>query len=132
SSEQERGIIFPQIIPVSQNGFGLQDLGFYTPIGENFETTLFGTLFSRGSWGLANQTNYNVRYKYQGAARLDFLKLKQPFPSDNALNKFTLNWQHSQDAKANPYWRFAANVNFVSDNNTQNTLDPMNTQYFNN
>ncbi len=132
SSEKKRGIVFPQIIPVSQNGFGLQDLGFYTPIGDNFETTIFGTLFSRGSWGLANQTNYNVRYKYQGAARIDFLSLKQPFPSDNSLNKFTLNWQHSQDAKSNPYWRFAANVNFVSDNNTQNTLDPMNTQYFNN
>lgn len=132
SSAKKRGIIFPQIIPVSQNGFGLQDLGFYTPLGDNFETTLFGTLFSRGSWGLANQTNYNVRYKYQGTARLDFLRLKQPFPSENSLNKFTINWSHTQDAKSNPYWRFGASVNFVSDNNTQNTLDPLSQNVFNN
>ena len=132
SSGKKRGIIFPQIVPVSVNGFGLQDLGFYSPLGENFETIFYGTLFSRGSWGVANQTNYNVRYKYQGNARLDYLQLKQPFPSDESLNKFSINWQHQQDAKSNPYWRFAANVNFVSDNNTQNTLDPMATQYFNN
>jgi hypothetical protein len=132
SSAKKKGIIFPQIIPVSQNGFGIQDLGFYTPLGDNYETTTFGTLFSRGSWGFGNLTNYNVRYKYQGSARVDFLRLKRPFPSPNSLNKFTVNWMHNQDAKANPYWRFAANVNFVSDNNTQTTLDPMNTQVFNN
>lgn len=132
SSGKKRGLVFPQIIPVSQNGFGLQDLGFYTPIGQNFETIFFGTIFSRGSWGLANQTNYNIRYKSQGSARIDFLQLKQPFPSENKLNKFTLNWTHTQDTKANPYWRFGASVNFVSDNNTQNTLDPLSENVFNN
>jgi hypothetical protein len=132
NKERTRGIVFPQIIPVSQYGFGVQDLGFYTPLGKNFETTFMGTLFSRGTWGLGNTTSYNVRYRYQGSARLDYQRLKQPFPGKNSTNKITLTWMHNQDAKSNPYWRFGANVNFISDNQTQNTLDPQNSNYFSN
>jgi len=41
-------------------------------------------------------------------------------------------WQHKMDKKANPYWNFNSLINFISDNQTKNNIDPVNAQYFDN
>jgi hypothetical protein len=134
NSQKKKGLVFPKIAPVSQYGFGLQDIGFYTPLGKkkNVETTFFGTIYSRGVWGLANLTNYKKRYKSEGTFRLDFQQFRGNFIDTFVHNKISLNWKHTQDTKSNPYWRFGADVNFISDNNTKNNINPVNPQYFNN
>lgn len=130
--EKSRGFMFPQIVPLSQYGFGFQDLGYYLPINDKLQTTFFGSLYSRGSWGLRNKTDYAVRYKFKGQFNAGFQQFRSGFPDNFNRNKLSVNWQHYMDSKANPYWNFNANVNFVSDNNNQNTLDPLSTTYFNN
>lgn len=134
NSQKKKGLVFPKIAPVSQYGFGIQDIGFYTPIGKNknVETTFYGTIYSRGVWGLANLTNYKKRYKSEGTFRLDFQQFRGNFIDTFINNKIKIAWTHRQDPKANPYWRFGADVNFVSDNNTKNNINPVNPQYFNN
>ena len=134
NSEKKKGLVFPKLTPVSQYGFGLQDIGYYTPIGKkkNVETTFFGTIYSRGVWGVANLTNYNKRYKSSGSFRLDFQQFRGDFVDTFTHNKISVSWKHTQDPKANPYWRFGADVNFISDNNTKNNINPVNPQYFNN
>ena len=132
SEEKSKGLIFPQFVPISQFGFGVEDLGYYIPVNDHLQTTFYGTLYSRGSWGLRNTTDYAKRYGYRGSVNAGFQQFRSGFPTNVNQNKVTLGWIHNKDPKSSPYWGFSANVNFISDNNTQNNLDPINSQYFNN
>lgn len=132
SEEQTKGLMFPQFVPISQYGFGIQDLGYYIPVNDRFQTTFYGSLYSRGSWGLRNASDYSKRYKFRGTLGVGFQQFRSGFPDSTNNNKFSMNWVHTKDPKSSPYWTFAANVNFISDNNSQNNLDPINPEYFNN
>ncbi len=132
SEDRTSGLVFPQIVPTSQYGFGLQDLGYYVPINDRLQTTFYGSLYSRGTWGLRNLTEYAKRYKFRGDLDFGFQQFRSGFPTNTNRNKLNVQWNHRQDTKANPFWNFSSNVNFVSDNTTKNDLDPLNEQYFNN
>ena len=132
AEEKSKGLIFPQFVPVSQYGFGIQDLGYYIPVNDNLQTTFYGSLYNRGSWGLKNVTDYSKRYGFRGSLQTGFQQFKSGFPTNTNENKFSLRWDHRKDAKSSPFWGFSANVNYISDNNSQNNLDPINPQYFNN
>jgi lipopolysaccharide assembly outer membrane protein LptD (OstA) len=132
---EESGFMFPMVTPVSQYGFGFQDLGYYFPLekSEQIQTTLYGSLYSSGTFELRNQTDYKKRYKFTGNLNLGYSSFRQRFPNDSSRQqKITVRWAHSQEAKANPYWKFNSQVNFQSDNNGQTTLDPLSNQYFQN
>lgn len=133
--EAENGFIFPMFTPVSQYGFGFQDLGYYFPIkkSDQIQTTVYASLYSRGTFELKNQTDYRKRYKFRGNLNLEYSSFRQPFPQDSVrLTKYAIQWSHTQEAKANPYWRFNSSVNFISDNNSKTNIDPLNQQYFQN
>ena len=91
AEEQSKGLMFPEIELVSAYGFGVRDLGYYVPISKNLQTTFYGTLYSRGSWGVRNQTDYAKRYGYRGKFELGFQQLK-PF-----FEKYYLFWIHIKD-----------------------------------
>lgn len=132
---ESAGLMFPMFVPVSQFGFGFQDLGYYFPIekSENIQTTLYGSLYSKGTFEIRNQTDYKKRYKYIGNLNLAYGSFKQPFPADTArAQKITVQWNHQQQTNANPYWNFNSKVNFLSDNNGKTNLDPVSNQYFQN
>ncbi len=131
-NERKHGILIPKFVPQSQFGMGVQDLGYYLPINDSIHTTFLANLYSRGSWGIANRTEYLIKYKMQGNVELGFQQFKSPFPLRTNNNKITVIWNHRQDPKANPYWNFSSNVNFISDNQSKNNLDPLNKVYFNN
>ena len=126
------GFIFPQYTIQSPYGMGIQNLGYFVPINDSLQTTFYANLYSRGSWGLSNQTSYKVKYKFDGSFNLGFQRLKNGFPDTNKINKLNIVWTHRQDAKANPLWNFSSNVNFISDNSTKTNLDPLNPDYFKN
>ena len=132
SKTRTHGLLFPQMVPISGYGFGVRDLGYFFPVSPTLNTSAYLTLFSRGSWGVKNTTDYFTQYKRKGSFTAQFQQLKPGFPKKTNDNKFSLLWTHQKDTKSNPYWSFSSNVNFVSDNNTKNNLDPLNTQYFNN
>ncbi|WP_159038606.1 putative LPS assembly protein LptD [Brumimicrobium mesophilum] len=133
--EEQNGFIFPMFTPVSQYGFGFQNLGYYFPLkgSDLIQTTLYGTLYSRGTFEVRNQTDYKKRYKFQGNFNLQYSSFRQSFPIDTVRNqKIVVQWRHQQEAKANPFWRFNSNVNFQSDNSGKTDLDPLSQQYFQN
>lgn len=131
-NERKHGVLIPKFVPQSQFGMGIQDLGYYLPINDSIHTTFLGNIYSRGSWGLSNRTEYLVRYKMQGNFELGFQQFKAPFPLRTNNNKVTVIWNHRQDPKANPLWNFSSGVTFISDNQSKNNLDPLNKAYFNN
>ena len=47
-------------------GFGLTDGGYYFAISDKMDLKLRGDIFTKGSWALNAETNYNVRYKFSG------------------------------------------------------------------
>ena len=130
--EGSKGFIFPEIIPSSPYGFGFQDLGYFLPISNMVQTTLYANLYSRGSWGLRNDLEYAKRYGFKGNLSLGFQQFRSGFPENNNQNKISVRWIHNKDPKSNPFWKFSSNVNFISDNNSKNNLDPLNPDFFNN
>jgi len=130
--KRSQGILFPEITPLSAYGFGFQNLGYYTPINDRIQNMAYGTLYSRGSWGLRDQVDYLKRYGFRGTLDLGFQQFKSGFPNNQNSNKLSVSWIHRKEPKSNPYWNFSSNVNFISDNKSKNNLDPLNTQYFNN
>jgi hypothetical protein len=126
------GLLFPEFIPLSNYGFGFQNLGYYFPINDRLQTSVYANLYSRGSWGLRNDLDYAKKYGYSGRFSLGFQQFRSGFPQNLNQNKVTIAWSHRKEPKSNPYWNFASNVNFISDNTTKNSLDPINPEYFNN
>jgi lipopolysaccharide assembly outer membrane protein LptD (OstA) len=132
---ESAGLIFPMFVPVSRFGFGFQNLGYYFPLkkSDNIQTTFYGSLYSKGTFEVRNQTDYKKRYKYTGNLNLGYSSFRQPFPEDSIrTQKITVQWNHRQETNANPYWNFNSRVNFLSDNNGKTNLDPLSNQYFQN
>ena len=129
--KRTHGILIPQFVPTSTYGFGLQDLGYYLPISPKLQSTVYASIFSRGSYGFRNVLDYKWLYHNTGQLDLGFQRFNTGFPYEQKTNKFSLMWRHTKDPKSNPYIQFGANVNFISDNKATNYLDPLNTQYFN-
>lgn len=130
--DRTHGIIFPQIVPISEYGSGLNELGYYFPINDFVQTTAYVNAYTRGSWGIRNATNYSKRYKFAGNFDVGFEQFKRGFPDSSNINKFSVTWLHKKDAKSNPYWNFNSNVKFASNNDTKQNLNPNNTDYFKN
>lgn len=130
SETKKAGIIIPRFANTDQYGFGLQDLGYYIPLGEYWETYLYGSIFTTGRWSLQNISSYYEQYKYRGTFGVKFEQFRGKFYDTNISNKWTINWDHAQDPKAHPSIRFTSNVNFVSDNNPKSSLDVINNDFY--
>jgi hypothetical protein len=132
SDSKKHGIIFPSFVNTAQYGFGLQDFGYYIPLGDYWETQFNGTIFTTGRWGLGNTTNYYEKYKYRGSVGMKFEQFRGRFHDSTLTNKLSLNWAHTQDPKAHPSVNFSGNINFKSDNNGKSSLETVNPDYFTN
>lgn len=130
--ERTHGILFPEIAPLSIYGFGVQNLGYFIPINDNIQMSPYINLYSRGSWGVRNNVQYAKRYGYTGNLDVGFQQFRLGFPSQLKPTKLSISWNHRMEPKANPYWNFSTNVNFISDNQSKNNLDPLNPDYFSN
>ena len=130
--KETSGLLFPEFIPLSQFGFGFQNLGYYIPINDMMQTSIYSNIYSRGSWGLRNDLDYSKKYAFSGNLSLGFQQFRSGFPTNQNNNKVSINWMHRKEVKSNPFWSFSSNVNFISDNNSKNNLDPINSEYFNN
>ena len=128
STTRSSGIIFPTYGESPGLGFFLQEAGYYFGISDYIDASIRGTIYSRGSWGLAAGSSYNYRYHYNGSMDLRFSKILQGDPDlfGSSINKdFFITWRHSQDPKSRPNSRFSASVQAGSSN--FNALNSFNT-----
>jgi hypothetical protein len=132
SDTKKHGIILPRFANTSAYGFGLQDFGYYIPLGDYWETYFYATVFTSGRFGISNTTNYLRKYKYNGSVGLKFEQFRGKFYNPDISNKWTFTWRHAQDAKAHPTIKFSSDINFISDNNSKTTLEAINPTYFDN
>ena len=129
-SKRHAGLIFPQDYENSpQLGFGLRNVGYYFPLGPNYDLKLTTDLYMKGSWGAQAAVKYKKRYRYSGEFTFAMSSIKTELP--NELEKQIqrpkkIIWHHSQDAHAHPYNSFSASVNIESNKFERTTQNQAN------
>lgn len=116
------GVLVPTYGEETARGFFLRGLGYYFVFGDHFDLAATGDIYTRGSWGMQLNSRYNKRYKYNGTLSLtyqDDVTGEKGSPDYNEMTNFSVQWTHSQDAKARPGTTFRASVNFSSPNNNK-------------
>ena len=127
------GFIIPSWGESNNQGFFLQNGGYYFALSDYFDFTLLGDLYTNGSWGLRGDSNYYVRYKYSGNFSVRFENIRQSIQGLSDFSEstnFNIRWSHSQDTKANPNGRFSASVNLGSSTFFRQSLNEVNSSQF--
>ena len=125
TSSRANGILMPSYGYTENRGYNLTNGGYYWGLGDHADLQLRGDIYTRGSWAVKALTRYNFRYRGSGSVNLNFAFNKYGETDTKNYNEdktFQFKWSHRQDAKANPYSSFSANVNFGSKN--YNKLNP--------
>ena len=100
-----------------KKGFFIRDLGYYFKIGECMDLAIRGGIYTLGSWEVSARSQYVKRYKFRGNFDLQYSSIRsgeKGEPDYVNQNNYKIQWQHSQDPKANPGSTFSASVNLTS------------------
>jgi LPS-assembly protein len=129
------GLLPPQFTANDQAGLGLEGLGYYKVINDNFDVTFRANLYTYGGYNIYVTPTYRVRYRYSGNVNFAFqnTKLLSTAGSDayTTSKTFSFNWSHQMDQKARPGTNFSANVNVASTHYNQYLLNNPTANYQN-
>jgi len=120
SRGRHSGVLAPQFTTSEDYGIGLEGLGYYKVLSENFDVTVRSNIYSYGGWSLNVSPKYIVRYKYSGSMNITFQNTKSLNRFSNSGEEFSssktfnVTWNHTRDNKARPGTSFGASVNFGS------------------
>ncbi len=129
SDKRAAGILIPSFGEREDVGFFLNGIGYYQPIGEHFDLKVLADIYTKGSWNIRPQMNYQKKYRYSGTFNADIGTMVRGIKGldDYSRNStYRINWTHSQNAKANPFLTFSASVDIVS---TKFYNNPLNNNY---
>lgn len=127
--DRSSGIVIPTVGLSETRGFYFENLGYYFGINDNIDFTLLADIFTRGSWAIKGKSNYVFRYKSRGDAFLSFAQTldgEKGTETFNRRNDFKVEWNHQQDPKSNPNFKFSAHINLISKTYTRNNLTSVN------
>ena len=127
------GFIMPTWGDTAQQGYFLQNGGYYFAINDYVDLAVLGDVYTNGSWGLRTESSYVVRYRFNGNFSFSYENLKNSirgFEDFSKTTNYRLRWSHSQDAKASPNSRFSASVNVGSSTYYRESLNEYNTNAF--
>ena len=122
------GFIMPSYGDETARGFYLRDGGYYFAISDYMDCKLLGEIYTKGSWGVSAETNYNKRYKYNGNIYFSYLRTvegEKNMPDYAVTKSMKIQWTHTKSSKANPNTSFSARVNFASENYERKNLESM-------
>ena len=123
------GILVPAFTVSEDFGFGLEGLGYYKVVNENWDVTTRANIYSYGGWTLNVAPKYIKRYHYTGSLSVTLQNprtlirsgiSKEEFSSSKS---FMINWNHQQDTRARPGTTFGASVQFGSTKFNQTLLN---------
>jgi lipopolysaccharide assembly outer membrane protein LptD (OstA) len=116
-SKKSSGFKLPSFGQTSNMGYSMKDGGFYFAGNDFYDLQLFGSLYSNGSWSGTMESNYKMRYRFNGRFTVSYannITGYKGMPSYSKENNYKIIWNHTQDSKANPTSTFSANVNMSS------------------
>ncbi|MDD6364806.1 MAG: putative LPS assembly protein LptD [Bacteroidales bacterium] len=120
--DRATGFLMPTFGEETSRGFYLRDAGMYFVIGNYFDISITGDIYTLGSWAVDVNSRYKVNYKCNGGFSITYSndQTGERGSSDFFQTKnFGLRWNHSQDPKARPGTSFTASVNFSSPSNNK-------------
>ncbi|UJH66992.1 putative LPS assembly protein LptD [Allomuricauda sp. SCSIO 65647] len=123
------GLIFPTFGNNPQQGYFIQNGGYYFPISDYVDFSILGDFFTNGSYGFRTQSIYTKRYQFRGNINFRFENLvtsQKGFSDFSRTTIYNLQITHSQDPKANPNSRFSASVNLGSSNYFRQSANQVN------
>jgi lipopolysaccharide assembly outer membrane protein LptD (OstA) len=127
------GFIMPTWGENNQQGFFLQNGGYYFALNDYVDLAVLGDLYTNGSWGIRTESNYALRYKFSGNFSFRYESLinsQLGFDDYSKSTNYNIRWSHSQDAKASPNTRFSASVNMGSSKYYKQSLNEFNNNAF--
>lgn len=122
------GFIMPSYGDETSRGFYLRDGGYYLALSNYMDLKLLGEIYTKGSWGVSAETNYNKRYRYRGNVYFSYLRTvegEKNMPDYAVTKSLKIQWTHTKDAKSSPNTTFSARVNFASENYERKNLESM-------
>lgn len=129
NEQRTSGLIMPSYGEEADRGFYLRGLGLYYAINDYVDLTARVDLYTKGSWGVSLESNYQRRYKYSGhlsAGYVSTMRGDKQIPGDYSKSKdFNINWSHTQDPKVDPLRTFSASVNFSTSSYNHNSIETM-------
>lgn len=119
TSKARAGLVFPQDYEFDPRyGFGLSQVGFFTPLGDYANLQLTGDIYFKKRWGVNLSSSYKKKYKFTGRLGINYGEIPEEL-SDGSTNKrrsFRFTWNHNQDPSAHPTINFGGNVNIQTNN----------------
>ena len=114
SSGRQTGLLFPSDYEYSDAlGFGLREVGWFFPLGDNFNLAVTADIYLKGSFGLHARGQEQRRYRYSRRFSLDFNRQRiEQFDGEIIpQNALSLQFSHQQASQAHPYNQFGGNIN---------------------
>lgn len=111
------GIIMPNFGDDYSRGLYLSNFGYYFALSDYIDLELTGDIYSRGTWAVRAKSKYVWRYHFSGSININYrndVTSERGLPDYATRRNFSVQWNHSQDAKFNPYCTFSASVNFAT------------------
>lgn len=120
--DRATGLLMPTFGEESARGFYLRDAGMYFVLGDYFDISLTGDIYTLGSWSVDLNSRYKVNYKCNGSLAITYSNDQTGEKGSTDFfqtRNFGVRWSHSQDSKARPGTTFSASVNFSSPSNSK-------------
>lgn len=118
------GIIAPAIAEDAAHGRLLRHLGYYWAIDDYMDYSIKADLYTKGSWALSTNYQYNLRYYFSGGLSGEYRKMLEGEASDRERRKdISYNVHISHRQEINPTSRFDVNFTFASNNSYRNTIN---------
>ena len=115
TSGRASGIILPTFGESRDQGYFLQNGGYYFNVSDYIDLAVLGDVYTNGSWGIRLESNYALRYRFSGGFSFRYESIingQRGLPEYSKAKNFFIRWNHSQAAQSNPNARFSASVNF--------------------
>ena len=133
TSGRASGFIIPTWGQNNNQGYFLQNGGYYFAISDYLDLAILGDIYTNGSWGIRAESSYALRYKFTGNFSFRFENLinsQKGFPDYSKATNFFIRWSHSQSTQSNPTSRFAASVNFGSSSFFQESINEASSPFY--
>ena len=111
------GFLMPSYGDSDEQGFFLQNGGYYFAINDHLDLAVLADIYTNGSWGIRTESSYAYKYKFSGNFSFNYEYLisgLRGFDDYSKSTNYNISWSHSQDSKASPNSRFSASVNLGS------------------
>jgi lipopolysaccharide assembly outer membrane protein LptD (OstA) len=133
TEEATSGLIIPTFGQTNQQGYFLQNGGYYFAISDKLDLALLGDYYTNGSYAFRAESNYAKRYRYRGNLNFRYenqITGERGLPGYGKTNLYNIQWSHSPDSKATPNSRFSASVNLGSSKYYQSSFNQVNNANF--